>query len=237
MSEATSTDSLVPEAPWRAGLRAGRANIVPGLVLWVVGFALVVAYYRVPVVHAALERLTGLRDRIGLLFPILGTVLCGAVLPVLYLRRDPAARGDFQLKNCIFLALFWAYKGAEIELWYRLLTYVVSPGHDVGTVAIKCLIDQGIYCPLWAVPVTVLGLSFNHAGLRFAPLIAEVRAGHWYRRHILPTLIANAAIWIPAVCLVYSLPLSLQTVLFDLVLCYYILLVAHITRRAHAAGV
>jgi hypothetical protein len=33
------------------------------------------------------------------------------------------------------------------------------------------------------------------------------------------------------VCLVYALPLPLQTLLFDLGLCFCILLVAHITRR------
>ena len=102
---------------------------------------------------------------------------------------------------------------------------------DGRTIAIKCFLDQLIYCPLFAVPLTVLGFAFNHAGLRWAPVLADIRAGGWYRRQVLPTLVANAAIWIPVVCLVYALPLSLQTLLFDLVLCFYILMVAHITRR------
>jgi hypothetical protein len=214
-------------------VRAARANFVPGLVLWSIGLALVIAYYFHPPTHAALERLVGLRAKIGLLFPILGTVLCGAILPVLYLRRDPAVRNDYRFKNIVFLCLFWAYKGIEIEFWYRFLAYVIGPGNDVRTVAIKGFIDQAIYCPFFAVPLTVIGLSFNHAGLRAAPLIADFRAGHWYRRHIFPTLLANAIIWVPVVCLVYSMPLSLQTVLFDLVLCFYILIVAHLTRRKH----
>ncbi|MEI7550820.1 MAG: hypothetical protein WCL24_00735 [Verrucomicrobiota bacterium] len=231
MPELASPSSPAPEAPWRAGLRAGRANLVPGLVLWLVGLGLVVAYYRHAPTHAALERLTGLRDRLGLLFPILGTMICGGLLPILYLRRDPAVRPDYPLKHCAFLLLFWAYKGVEIELWYRLLARVVGPGTDGRTVAIKVVLDQAVYCPLWAVPVTVFSFAFTHAGLRLAPLVADFRAGGWYRRQILPTLVANAAIWVPVVCLVYSLPLSLQTLLFDLVLCFYILLVAHITRR------
>jgi len=235
MSDAVNHPDHALEAPWRASLRAARANVVPGLVLWSVGLVLVLAYYFHPATHAALERVTGLRDRMGLLFPMLGTVICGAILPVLYLRSDPATRGDYQLRNCAFLVLFWAYKGVEVELWYRLLAYLVGSGHNVQTIAIKCVLDQFVYCPLFAVPMTVLGLSFNHAGLRWEPLLADFRAGRWYRRQILPTLIANAAIWIPVVCLVYALPLSLQTLLFDLVLCFYILTVAHITRRAQAA--
>jgi hypothetical protein len=231
MSEFPSLSSPVPEAPWRAGWRAGRANLIPGLVLWLVGFILVVAYYRHAPTHAVLERLTGLREHLGLLFPIIGTLVCGGILPLLYLRQDPALRADYQLKNCVFLMLFWAYKGVEVELWYRLLAHVVGSATDVRTIAIKCFLDQLVYCPLFAVPLTVLGFAFNHAGLRWAPVLADIRAGGWYRRQVLPTLIANIAIWIPVVCLVYALPLALQTLLFDLVLCFYILMVAHITRR------
>ena len=231
MSEISSLSSPALEAPWRAGWRAGRANLVPGLVLWLVGLALVTAYYYHAPTHAALERLTALRARSGLLFPIVGTLICGGALPILYLRTDPAARADYQLKNCVFLLLFWAYKGVEVELWYRLLTHVVGPGNDVRTIAFKGALDQFLYSPLFAVPVTVLVFAFNHAGLRFAPVLADLRAGGWYRRHILPTVVANAALWIPTVCLVYALPLALQTLLFDLVLCFCILMVAHITRR------
>lgn len=233
MSEQSSSSQPAPEAPWRAGLRAGRANLVPGLVLWLVGLALVIAYYHHAPTHAALEQLVSLHERVGLIFPIVATMICGGLLPILYLRRDPALRADYQFKNCVFLLLFWAYKGVEIEYWYRLLSHVVGSGHDVRTVAIKCFLDQAVYCPIFAVPVTVLGFAFNHAGLRFAPVIADLRAGGWYRRHVLPNLVANAAIWVPVVCLVYSLPLSLQALLFDLVLCFYILIIAHITRRKH----
>lgn len=238
MSEplSVSADPLPLEAPWRASLRAGRANLLPGVMLWCIGLALVLAYYYHAPTHAALERLTALRAQLGWFFPMLGTVLCGAILPILYLRRDPMLRDDYRLKNCVFLILFWAYKGVEIEIWYRVLAHFVGNNNDVRTVAIKGFLDQAVYCPLFAVPLTVLGLTFNHVGLRFAPLVADFHAGGWYRRHILPTLFANAVIWIPVVCLVYALPLSLQIVLFDLVLVFFILIAAHITRGARARG-
>lgn len=208
-----------------------RANLVPGLVLWCVGFAVVVAYYRHAPTRAALEGLIGLRARIGVLFPVLATALCGGALPILVLRRNPDTRDDYRLKNCALLASFWAYKGFEVEMWYRVLARVVGADHGVRTVAIKCFLDQAVYSPFFAVPVTVFVFAFNHAGLRFAPVADDFRAGGWYRRRVLPSLIANAVLWVPMVCLVYALPLPLQTVLFDLALCFCILLVAHITRR------
>lgn len=231
MPESSASFTPTQEAPWRAGWRAGRAHLVPGIVLWLVGSALVLAYYRHAPTHAALERLTDLHARMGLLFSFVGTMICGGLLPVLYLRLDPAVRGDYQLKNCLFLLGFWGYKGVEIELWYRVLAHFVGADNGVRTIAIKSALDQFLYSPFFAVPLTVLVFSFNHAGLRFAPVLADIRAGHWYRRHVLPTVVANAALWIPMVCLIYALPLPLQTLLFDLALCFCILLVAHITRR------
>ena len=231
MPETASVSLPLPEAPWRAGWRAGRANLVPGVVLWLVGLGLVLAYYDHAPTHAALERLTELHARMGLTFSLLGTMICGGLLPILYLRRDPVVRGDYQLKNCLFLMGFWGYKGVEIELWYRVLAHFVGAGNDVRTVALKGALDQFLYSPFFAVPLTVLVFAFNHVGLRLAPVLADIKAGGWYRRHVLPTVVANAALWIPMVCLVYALPLPLQTLLFDLALCFCILLVAHITRR------
>lgn len=205
--------------------------MLPGFVLWCVGFVLVMAYYFHAPTHIAIDRVIGLRTRVGLLFPILATALCGGILPLLYLRTDPLLREDYRLKNCIFLTAFWAYKGFEVDLWYRLLAHGVGAGHTAGTITIKCLLDQFVYCPIWAVPITVLAFAFNHAGLRIAPLLADFRAGGWYRRHVLPALLANLMIWVPVVCLVYALPVPLQTPLFDLVLCFFILIMAHVTRR------
>ena len=231
MPETSPKSPPAAEAPWRAGWRAGRANLAPGVVLWLIGSALVLAYYYHAPTHAALEHLTELHARMGLTFSLVGTMVCGGLLPILYLRRDPAVRGDYRLKNCVLLLAFWAYKGVEVELWYRVLAHVVGADNSVRTIVIKGALDQFLYSPFFAVPLTVLVFSFNHAGLRFAPVLADIRAGHWYRRHVLPTIVANAALWIPMVCLVYALPLPLQTLLFDLALCFCILLVAHITRR------
>jgi hypothetical protein len=210
MTESKTSISNTNEAPWRSSIRAAKANLVPGLVLWGIGFVLVLGYYKSPFVHAGFEYLNFIRSKIGLLFPILITALCGGFLPFLYLRQNIQLRSEYQLKNCIFLLLFWSYKGLEIEAWYRLQAIVFGPSTHV---------------------FTVLGVMFNHSGLKLSPILADIKSGGWYRRTILPTLIANLIIWVPVVCLVYSLPLPLQIVLFNLVLVFFILIVTHIERE------
>jgi hypothetical protein len=230
MSETPSL--LTPhEAPWRAGLRAARANVVPGLILQAVALGLVLAYYRHPPTRAVFEQLTALRGRTGLLFSILGTALCGGILPFIYLRLHPATRAGYTWKSGVFFTLLWAAKGIELDFWYRLLAWLVGNDTHARTVAIKVFLDQLVYCPIWAVPVTVVAYAWHAAGFRWAPLREDFRAGHWYWRHIMPGLLANLGLWVPLTCLIYALPLSLQLPLFDLVLVFYTLLIAHITRR------
>ncbi|HZZ20522.1 MAG TPA: hypothetical protein VFE25_14190, partial [Opitutaceae bacterium] len=54
-----------PVAPWQAGLRGARANLLPGIVLQVLAVALVVCYYYLPSVHASLDDLSAYRQRSG----------------------------------------------------------------------------------------------------------------------------------------------------------------------------
>jgi hypothetical protein len=50
---------------------------------------------------------------------------------------------------------------------------------------------------------------------------------------VLPTLIANFGVWVPAVAIIYALPTPLQLPLQNLVLCFFTLLLAHLNRRQH----
>lgn len=216
------------EAPWHAGLRGARANALPGFVLQAVALVLVVAYYRHAPTHQAVERLAELHRRAGLLFGIVSTGLCGGLIPFLYLRSRRATRLRFTWAAGLGLTAFWAYKGIEVDLWYRLLAHVVGEANGVGTVATKMFLDQFIYCPVLAVPVTVLVYAWVEARYSARPVADDVRAGNWYRRRVLPVLISNLGVWVPAVCIIYSLPTALQLPLQNLVLCFFTLMLAHV---------
>jgi len=228
---APSADSSLPAAPWRAGLFAARANFVPGLFLWAIASLVLAGYYWHAPTHALLEQLTALRERTGLLVPIVGTALCGGVIPFLYLKFHPASRAEYTWASGAFFLVFWAYKGIEANYWYVFVAWLFGDASGAHIVILKMLLDQLVYSPFWAVPLTVLCFSWHKAGFRFAPLVRDLRAGGWYRREILPSLIANFGLWVPIISIVYCLPLPLQLPLFDLVLVFYMLLMAHILRR------
>ena len=219
------------EAPWHAGLRAARAHLVPGLVLQAFAIALVVAYYWHPPTHAALDALASFRERTGWFYGIVATGIFGGALPLAYLKLSPATRSRYTLAQGAVLVAFWAYKGFEVDLWYRVLNHFIGPGHGAGTIATKMFLDQFVYCPFYAVPAEMLFYAWCEAHFDVATVRADFRAGHWYARRALPLLIGNLGVWLPAVCAIYALPLPLQLPLFNLVLCFFTLMLTHIESR------
>jgi hypothetical protein len=222
--------STAIDAPWRSGIRGARANLVPGAALQLAAFALVVGYYREPGVHGALARLVEIRRATGLGFGIISTAVFGGFLPFLYVRygrRAGQGRPRYGWIQGLCLSAFWGYKGLEVELWYRLQAYGVGAGHDGATIALKVILDQFVYCPFFAVPVTVAIYQAVEAWPDSAGLFADLRAPGWYRRRVLPVLISNIGVWVPAVAVIYALPTPLQLPLQNIVLCFYTLIIAH----------
>ncbi len=226
-----SNGVMLGEAPWRSGVRSARANLVPGLVLQVAALALVLAYYRDDATREVLGRLVEWREDVGVGLSIVSTGFFGGLLPMVYLKLRRATRGRYSVAQAGAITAFWAYKGFEVDLLYRLLARFVGEGNDVGTIAVKTVIDQFVYCPLVAVPVTVLFYEWVMARFDAGAVRADVRAGRWIWRRVVPVLISNVGVWLPAVCIIYALPTALQLPLQNLVLCFFTLLVAHQMKR------
>ncbi|MEO6002732.1 MAG: hypothetical protein ABIZ04_06625 [Opitutus sp.] len=226
-----SIAAVPDEAPWRAGFRSARANLIPGLVLQLVALALVTAYYQNDATREALNRLAAWRTEVGVLFAIVSTGIFGGLLPVLYLSLLPNTREHFTWQQGATITAFWCYKGFEVDLLYRLLARFVGSGHDFSTIAVKTFIDQFVYSPLIAVPLTVVVYEWVEAHFDFDVLKADIRAGGWFYRKVLPLLISSLWVWLPTVCIIYTLPTALQLPLQNLVLCFYTLLLAHLSRR------
>ena len=225
-----STHLLDGEPPWRAGWRSARANLAPGLVLQAVALGLVVSYYQSAEVHAVVGRLATWRADFGVIFAMVSTGLCGGLLPVLYLRSRPATRDRFSVTQSLAVTAFWTYRGFEVDLWYRVLAHLVGEGHDVRTIAIKTVLDQFVYCPLFVIPVVTIVYFWIETHFDGRAVVAELRAGRWYVRRVLPLLVSNLGVWVPAAAIIYSLPTPLQLQLQNLVLCFSTLLIAHQVR-------
>ncbi|CAM2936448.1 hypothetical protein [Rariglobus hedericola] len=219
------------EAPWKAGLRSARANLIPGLVLQAFALAVVLGYYFHAPTRTGLTRLAELRNDTGVLFGIFTTGLCGGLLPLLYLKAAPSTRRHITWPQGWGLTAFWSYKGWEIALWYGFMAWTLGEAADVRTIAAKSLLDQFVYCPIWAIPTTALVYLWCQNGFNHHLLIADLRTPRWYARRVLPLLLANLGVWLPLVCIIYALPTPLQLPLQNIVLCFFTLMLAHMARE------
>jgi hypothetical protein len=209
-------------------LVAVRRNLLPGLVLQGTALALVTAYFTSPALQTALDHIGTLKREFGFAFSAFSTALFGGLLPFLVLlltRQLPPGKRRAEL---LFYVTFWAWKGMEIDAFYRLQGFWFGEDASVATIATKALVDQGVYNVLWAAPSQTLFFLWKDSGFSLAELKRRLRAESLWRRLGL-VLVSTWVVWLPTVAIVYALPAPLQIPLFNLVLCFWCLLLSFIS--------
>lgn len=220
-----------PEAqPLSIGLKAAKANLIPGLIIQTLIVAVVVAYYRIPGVPEALEGLANIKQESGYLFALLSGMIAGGLLPeiliVLVFQRGRVRRENW--RNLCFMMIVWGVGAVMVDAFYRLQAVIFGIGTGYATILYKMLVDQFLYTPLVATPYTVLAYKWRSRQLPSVRVFFTLR---YYARELFPTLIANWGVWIPLVCLVYAMPASLQVPLYSLILSFWVLLFSWINRK------
>jgi hypothetical protein len=208
------------EAPWIAGLRAARANLIPGLILQAIMLALLLGYYFYPPTTHWLE------------YSALSAVVAGAFIPeimrVVVFQKGRVLRANFA--NLLFTIPFWCGMGLLVDVFYRTQAVVFGAEATFRIVATKVFVDQFLYSPFLATPLTCWLYDWKHSGYRTAGsrrFFTKVYA----RDVMVPVLFANWGVWLPVVSILYSLPSLLQIPLFGLALSLWVLLYTWISEQ------
>ncbi len=136
----------------------------------------------------------------------------------------------------IFYITFWAVKGIEIDILYRLQAFVFGDNTKGATIIAKVLVDQFIYSPLWAVPSLVL--LYQWQARRFPLHTRWIKLNKkWYIDMILPVMLASWVVWIPTVAFIYCLKMPLQLPVQNVILCLWCLMLMVITKEDGLKGV
>src|SRR2546430_243760 len=197
--------------PWLIGWAAAKANAAPAFVLRSVMLAILLAYYFHPPSAALLNALADFKQRHGLTFVLIASVIVGAVLPELFVIVF-FQRGRIRLqngRNFVFNAPFWAFDGFLVNLMYRALAEWLGDRTSIPIVTAKICLDQFGYNPFFAAPFGIWGYAWKNSGYSFAKLRPLVTWQH-YREHALPVLIATWTVWIPLMAVIFFLPFSFQ---------------------------
>lgn len=214
---------------------AFRKNLLPGIVLWTFGMSLIGAYFYLPGVHAALDSVAALKERYSFLFAAVTMGLFGGLIPAMValgMGRIPKHR---RMRDTLFFTIFWAYKGIEIDILYRIQAYLFGDGSDFVTLTLKTAVDQFVYMPLVAtVPLLVL-YQWKDRDYRIPPTIDCLKTRDFWVR--IPLVIFSCwMVWIPAVYMIYWFPSSLQLAIANLIECFWALMLIVLTAPAGKKG-
>jgi len=229
-----------------AGLASARENAVPGLILWLVASAIVAGFYLVPPVTGALEGLGRVKAAGGFAYSAISTGIFGGLIPFLwrlYVNRGKAsgAAGAKGARDgtasawqaCLFLFLFWSWKGIEIDLFYRAQALVFGVGATPDKIIPKVIVDQFVYNPLWAGWTQVVAYWWLENTFRPSALTDRALWGTMGTR-VITVLISTWGVWIPMVSIIYAMPSNLQIPLFNIALCFWSLMLASLTKEKKA---
>jgi hypothetical protein len=118
--------------------------------------------------------------------------------------------------------------GCVVDVFYRAQASVFGDNARPMTVVIKVVVDEFVFSPFFAIPCIVLALGWKDCNYN-AACFRRAFAPGWFGRRVVPLLGPAWIVWIPAVALVYLLPLALQLPVQNLVQCLWSLLLLFLT--------
>tara|TARA_B100001939_G_C16792534_1_gene552006 strand:+ start:94 stop:792 length:699 start_codon:yes stop_codon:yes gene_type:complete len=211
-----------------------RINLVPGIVLWMLGLCLVFLYYMGEFSQPWFDGIISLKETYGFAYSAVSTSVFGGVIPYLFMQctgRDPL-KGIWS--GIIFL-IYWALRGIDVDAFYRLQAMIFGTGVDVETIIFKVLFDQFIYCVIWASPITALFYTWREAGFSIKKWKGNKTWSELFDMILIFT-VTTWVVWIPGTAIIYSLPYPLQIPLFNLTLCFFVILVSVFSQKENRDG-
>lgn len=222
----TDSKSASVLAPGLAGIRH---NLLPGLVLQACALCVVLGYAFVPSFHDFLAEVGALKVRYGYAYAALSSATFGGVIPflVLYATRNCATKKPGY--EFLFYVVFWLWKGIEIDGLYRLQSVVFGSAATPSTIALKTVVDQFVYNPVWAAPTQLVLFLWKDCHFSWREVAVRLRREP-LRRRLVVILAPTWIVWIPTVAIIYSLPSPLQVPLSNLALCFWCLILSFVVR-------
>lgn len=208
-----------------------KQNFVPGIILQCFALALVLIYFFVPASQPTFAWFSVLKHDYGYLYAIVATSLFGGLIPFMFLWLSKRFNiQDNKIALVLFYVSFWGAKGADVNFFYSMQGVWFGYENDFKTIATKVLIDQLVYSPIWAaasVAIPYLWVEYNFDWRRFCSAMDKT----FFCEKIPTIIISSWMVWTPAVAVIYSMPQDLQIPLFNVVLCFWVLMLAVLNKK------
>lgn len=202
--------------------RTLKANATAGVVLQAFALMIGLSYFYWPDAQWVFTFFAELKQTYGVIYAIISTSIFGGLIPVLVMYFTGKIV-HFLGRQIIFYCVLWGFMGWLINSFYGLQIVLFGDSVDLITVIKKTAFDQFVFSALLTCPFLTVAYLWREQGFswtRTKPFLSR----HLFTERIPSTILINWLIWIPAVCLIYMMPANLQIPLFNLVLCFFVLL-------------
>ena len=206
-----------------------RVNLIPGLVLWIMGVCLVAVYYFGEFSRPWFNQIIILKETYGFAYSAVSTCFFGGLIPYVFMQLTGRDRLKGLGSGVIFLG-YWAIRGIDVDAFYRLQALVFGTEVDLLTIIAKVLVDQFVYCVVWASPITALFYTWREAGFSLKQWKGNKTWSELFDMILIFT-VTTWVVWIPGTAIIYSLPSPLQIPLFNLTLCFFVILVSVFSQK------
>ena len=208
-----------------------KQNLKPGFVLQAFALLILFIYFFVPASKPAFAWFGNLKAHYGYFYSFTATAFFGGLIPFLYLWLSKSFGNKNAWSLLVFYVLFWGIKGMEVDMFYRFQAQWFGNGNDWQTIITKMAADQFIYSTFWAAPGITIVYLWMESNWNFSAWKRAMNKQFFCIK--IPTVVfSNWLVWTPAVCVVYAMPAELQIPLFNLVLCFWVLLLAVLNKRS-----
>lgn len=211
-------------------LRGLRAYWPAFLGIQIFAFLCTAAFFMSPAAREVCEILMRWKIAGGFLFAAVANVVTGGVVPeLLKWKLRPSHFSNPTTGELVHQFTMLAVLGVSVDLFYKLQNVLWQGMEGWPALLGKILVDQFAYTPLVALPFIVLWFLWREHGYDFA---ATRRAATCalVRRRVGEILVSNVIFWVPILIALYSLPTSLQFLLFLIVNAAWCILLIFIAR-------
>jgi hypothetical protein len=199
------------------------ANLLPGLCLQLFALTIGLSYFYWPASQQTFQFFADLKAEYGALYAVISTSIFGGLLPFLYLFLSGKIR-FLPITQLLFYIIIWAALGGLINGFYGFQIVLFGEGTDWLTILKKTSFDQFVFTVFVTSPF--IALAFLWKDQQFNWQKTKMHFDDLVKVQIPTTIVTTWIIWIPAVILIYTMPTNLQIPLFNLVLCFFVLILA-----------
>ena len=199
------------------------ANLLPGLCLQLFALTIALSYFYWPASQPTFQFFADLKAEYGALYAMISTSIFGGLLPFLYMFLSRKIK-FLPVQQLLFYLLVWAMLGGVINAFYGFQVVLFGEGTDWLTIMKKTAFDQLVFSVFITAPF--IALAFLWKDQQFNWQQTKIHFDDLIKVQIPTTVVTTWIIWIPAVSLIYMMPTNLQIPLFNLVLCFFVLILA-----------